>query len=117
MPSSVATSSGTGGASARWNRARNVAGRTSGSCDSSAARTACGEPGGRVDDQVEEERPPGQPHLRALPLQVGDRAVHLVDGALPHAAAPVEDAVDGRLGQPGLAGDLADRIRVRHAPV
>src|SRR4051794_8068222 len=40
MPSSVATSSGIGGASARWNRARNVAGRTSGSCDSSAARTA-----------------------------------------------------------------------------
>src|SRR3954453_21281470 len=40
MPSSVATSSGIGGASAGWNRGRNVAGGTSGSCDSSAARTA-----------------------------------------------------------------------------
>src|SRR6185312_12627539 len=56
----------------------------------------------------------GQPDLRALPVQVGDRPVDLVGGAAPHAAAPVEDAVDGRLGQPGLAGDLADREGVRH---
>src|SRR4029453_13258299 len=39
----------------------------------------------------------------------------LVHRALPHASPPVEAPVDGCLGQPGLAGDLADRIRMRHA--
>jgi hypothetical protein len=73
------------------------------------------EPSGRVDDQVQEERPPRQPHLGTLPVQVGDRAVDFIHGALPYAPALVEDPVDGGLGQSGLAGDLSDGIRVRHA--
>jgi hypothetical protein len=48
-------------------------------------------------------------------VQVGDRSVDLVHGALPDTPAMVEDSVDGRLGQAGLAGYLADGVRMRHA--
>jgi hypothetical protein len=73
-----------------------------------------GEPGGRLDDQVEEEGPSGQPHRGALPVQIGDGALDFVDGARPYPAAGVEHSVDSRLGQACLMGDVADRVRMRH---
>ena len=92
-----------------------TAGRMPGSSASRAARTPDENRCRGVDDEVDDERPPAQPQLRALPVQVVDRLVDLGDGAGPHAAAPVQHPVHGGLRQPGLHGDLADPVRVPHA--
>jgi hypothetical protein len=52
--------------------------------------------------------------LCALLVQIGDGLHDLGTGVLPHAGAVVQYAVDGRLAQPGLLGDLANLVAVRH---
>ena len=88
-----------------------TAGRNVGNSASSACRTAEVNRGGRDHDEVDEEGAPAQSQLSALPAQVGDRSVHLGDGARPHTRSLVQDAVDGGRAQPGLLGDVADAVR------
>ena len=76
-----------------------------------------GEPVRGLHHDVDHEHPAGQPQLAALLVQVGDGLPDVVDGARAHAAAVVEDAVHGGLAHAGLAGDLADRVRVGHAAI
>src|SRR5262249_19226364 len=71
-----------------------------------------GEPLRRLHHQVDEEGTPGQAELRALPVEVGDRLVHLAFGTGPYVAPPVEHPVDGGLAQPGLHGDLPNPVGV-----
>ena len=73
-----------------------------------------GEPLRGLHDDVDEVAPAVEAQLGALLVQVGDRLHDLGPGVLPHARAVVEDAVDGGLAQPGLLGDLADLVAVRH---
>ena len=115
--SRVSTISPTGAASVRWNRERMTAGRIPGSSASNAARTPLENRDRGVDDEVHDERPPGQANLRALPVQVLDGLVNLGDRTGPYPAAAVEHAVDGRLRQPGLDRDLADPEGVPHTDI
>ncbi len=73
-----------------------------------------GEPRGGLHDDVDEERAAGEADLRALPVEVVDRLVDGLRGARPHPAAAVEHPVDGRRADAGLAGDLAQRVRMAH---
>ena len=74
-----------------------------------------GEPLRGLHHDVDQVAAPVEPQLGALFVQVGDRLHDLGAGVLPDAGAVVEHAVDGRLAQPGLLGDLADLVPVRHA--
>jgi len=56
-----------------------------------------------------------EPDLGLLPVEVGDRLLHLAHGALPDTAALVQHPVDGGRTEPGLSGDLTDAVRVLHA--
>ena len=94
-----------------------TAGRMPGSSASKRGPNAAREPDRGVDDEVHDERPPGQANLRALPVQVLDGLVNLGDRAGPYPAAAVENAVDGRLRQPGLDRDLADPEGVPHTDI
>ena len=118
MSSSVLTVSSASPSSRRWKRERITAGRRAGSSDSSAVRTADENRSGASHDQVDDERPPPDPHLGPLALQVGDRLVHLGDGAGADTGPLVQDPVDRGLAEAGLLGDLADpeqgwRLRMR----
>ena len=73
-----------------------------------------GEPLRGLHDHVDQVAPAVQPQLGALLVQVGDRLHDLGAGVLPHARPLVQHAVDGGLAQPGLLGDLADLVAVRH---
>jgi hypothetical protein len=68
-----------------------------------------GEPGRRLDDHVDHERPAAEAHLGPLPVEIGDRLADLADRAVPDAAAPVQHPVHGRLAETGLAA--ISRIR------
>ncbi len=63
---------------------------------------------------VDEVAPAVETQLGALFVHVGDRLHDLRAGVLPHAGPAVEHPVDGGLAQPGLLGDLADLVSVRH---
>ena len=73
-----------------------------------------GESPRRLHDEVDEIGATGQANLIALPVEFGDGLPDLVGRARAHAGAAVQDPVDGRLAQPGLLGDLADAVAVRH---
>jgi hypothetical protein len=73
-----------------------------------------GEPPRGLHHHVDQVAPAVEPQLRPLFVQVGDRLRHLRAGVLPDTGTVVEHAVDGRLAQPGLLGDLADLVAVRH---
>ena len=60
-------------------------------------------------------RPP-EPDLGALTVQVGDRLLHLGDGARAHAGSLVQHPVDRGLAEAGLLGDLADPERMTPRP-
>ena len=74
-----------------------------------------GEPVRGLHDDVDDERTAAQPHLAALPVEIDDRLGDVCRRAGPHTGALVQDAIDGRLAQPGLPGDLTDRVGVGHA--
>ena len=71
-----------------------------------------GEPVGSLHDEVDDEGAAVETKLAALPVEIGDRLCDVRCGAGPHAGSLVQHAVDGRLAQAGLAGDLTDRVRV-----
>ena len=73
-----------------------------------------GEALGGLHDQVDEERAPPDPDLGPLALQVGDRLVHLGDGAGTDTGSLVQDTVDRGLAEAGLLGDLADPEGMAH---
>ena len=73
-----------------------------------------GEPLRGLHDDVDQVAPAVEPQLGALFVQVGDRLHDLGAGVLPHAGPLVQHPVDGGLAQPGLLGDLADLVAVRH---
>ena len=73
-----------------------------------------GEPLGRLHHHVDQEAATVEPQLSALLVEIGDGLGDLGAGVLPHAGPVVEDAVDGRLAQPRLLGDLADLVPVWH---
>ena len=73
-----------------------------------------GEPFRRLHDHVDEVAPAVEAQLGALFIQVRDGLHDLGAGVLPDARTVVEHAVDGRLAQPRLLGDLTDLVPVPH---
>src|SRR5919202_4035100 len=73
-----------------------------------------GEPFRGLHDHVDDEGAAAEPQLSVLPVEVRDRWVPLTHCAGANAAPPVEDAVDRRLAQAGLQGDLTDPVPVTH---
>ena len=72
------------------------------------------EPLRRLHHDVDEVATAVQAQLGALFVEIRDRLFDLGPGVRADAGAFVQDAVDRRLAQPGLLGDLADLIAVRH---
>jgi hypothetical protein len=69
-------------------------------------------PGGH---DVDREGRSGQPGLGLLLVERGDGLVDLAGRALPHPAAVMQHAINGRLAEAGLAGDLPNPVGVLHA--
>ena len=73
-----------------------------------------GEPLRRLHDHVDQIAAAVEAQLGPLLVEVGDRLPDFRAGVLPHPRPLVQDTVDGGLAQPGLLGDLADFVAVRH---
>ena len=73
-----------------------------------------GEPPRGLHHHVDQIPPTVQSQLGSLLVQIGDGLVHLGDGVLAHAGPLVQDPVHGGLAEPGLLGDLADLVSMRH---
>ena len=110
--SSVAATSATGPSSRSRKRPRTTAGAQQRQLGLERRADLAGEPPRRPHHEVDEERPPREPHLVALPVEVDDRLLHLGHRAGPDAGPLVEDPVDGGEAQPGLLGDLAEPVGV-----
>ncbi len=75
-----------------------------------------GEPLRCLHHDVDHEGAADQPHLGALPVQVGYGPVHLLGGALPHPSPAVQHAVHRGLAQARLTCDFPEREGMTHGP-
>src|SRR5215216_7568470 len=73
-----------------------------------------GEPLWCLHHDVDHEGAAAEAQLRALPIKIGDRLLHLTRCAVPHLAAVVQYAVNGSFTHSGLYGDLVDPVRMSH---